>query len=509
MSTSSVDLCLVTAVPTEFEAIRAVFEHVTKQPMKEAMYEGPGVQPGAPPRRLSGLTVDWDDYFPDKSRPLKIALLLQDEMGTADASKTVHFISVTELKSAKVVAMAGVCAGAEDKEVHLGDLLMPIKIAKEAGKQKSGGYSADAHFRELDEGMKNVAKMAAAAAGNRYPWKHEIPEDVRNLPSPSLLLDTILAKVMELERKAMSPPMTKGQIIDDIFKDHPEWKSKKLKKRVVASAMDKLMVASSQKIGTTTSGDFKATVKGREYAKNIGDIDGFPPEPENPEIHTDTTLTINVVSEDFDFEQARQQQGQRKIIGAEMEGFAFLDGVKSYLPQSQAIFIKGVSDLATNETKMDYYQHYCAASAAAYLCYMLRSRRFLFERPKEESTAESTANVKKPPSSKCGVDPPQVTSFPDDSQLVSKDADFYAPLKLAVVQSGSSKWERIAMYLKLGDNVSVQIKQDTGDNEVRLGKVFDAWLDSPLIKEPTVEMLLKACEDAGIAERVVKENYKP
>eukprot|EP00118_Oscarella_pearsei_P019569 m.208618 g.208618 ORF g.208618 m.208618 type:complete len:60 (+) comp39712_c2_seq18:1361-1540(+) len=38
---------------------------------------------------------------------------------------------------------------------------------------------------------------------------------------------------------------------------------------------------------------------------------------------------------------------------------------------------------------------------------------------------------------------------------------------------------------------------------------FDAWLDSPLIKEPTVEMLLKACEDAGIAERVVKENYKP
>eukprot|EP00118_Oscarella_pearsei_P019572 m.208596 g.208596 ORF g.208596 m.208596 type:complete len:158 (+) comp39712_c2_seq3:589-1062(+) len=155
---------------------------------------------------------------------------------------------------------------------------------------------------------------------------------------------------------------------------------------------------------------------------------------------------------------------------------------------------------------MDYYQHYCAASAAAYLCYMLRSRRFLFERPKEESTAESTANVKKPPSSKCGVDPPQVTSFPDDSQLVSKDADFYVTLKLAVVQSGPSKWEKIAMYLHLDGSVSDQIEQDTRSNEARLGKVFDEWVSKT--RKPTVEVLLKACDSAGINPRIIKKNYE-
>ena len=65
----------------------------------------------------------------------------------------------------------------------------------------------------------------------------------------------------------------------------------------------------------------------------------------------------------------------RKLIGYDMEGFGFYDGCKRYLAgRSKWIFVKGVSDYATKDTKIrdKSYQKYCCASATAFVFHLAK-----------------------------------------------------------------------------------------------------------------------------------------
>eukprot|EP00118_Oscarella_pearsei_P004519 m.19547 g.19547 ORF g.19547 m.19547 type:complete len:121 (+) comp27852_c0_seq1:67-429(+) len=98
-----------------------------------------------------------------------------------------------------------------------------------------------------------------------------------------------------------------------------------------------------------------------------------------------------------------------------------------------------------------------------------------------------------------------MAKFPHVHDVFSEKAPFYLQLKLAVVESGSTKWEEIALFLGFDENSTSQIKERSQDNKVRLGYALEEWATSA--EDPKVKRLLKACEEAGVNERVVKANY--
>ena len=117
-----------------------------------------------------------------------------------------------------------------------------------------------------------------------------------------------------------------------------------------------------------------------EYVKkkSKGGLSKFPEDPSNPVIGTAEVYTGDIVDENINFKRLGEETGQRKLAGYEMEGYAFLKSAEENLPRAHRLFAKGVSDLGTPRSKMDYYQPYCAASAMAVVCHLFKGRDFLF-----------------------------------------------------------------------------------------------------------------------------------
>eukprot|EP00118_Oscarella_pearsei_P004089 m.16981 g.16981 ORF g.16981 m.16981 type:complete len:489 (+) comp27256_c0_seq1:723-2189(+) len=352
-----VDLCIVTAVDIEFDAAKKVLENATKSEMrlKTCHAEGGG--------EFQIWETEWPNFFSDEgSRPLNIALLKQTKMGREEAGRTIVNILTSRLKTAKVVAMTGICGGASDK-VKLGDLLVPEKIVRKAGKEKRGGeFKGDADPVPLDSILKG--KVDGVKSG--YTWKSYIPVDKQDLPSPAVLQDTILDKVRTLYNSGMRASTKK--ILKEIRKI---WNQQKVDDTDVEEALEKL---EQSKMLVNMEGDFRILREGETRADNIDrHYKKSSKELKDPVVHTETLLTIDVVSEDLNFEQFREDLQQRKIFGVEMEGYAFLFYANAFLKGAKAILIKGISDLASENTKMDYYQPFCAASSTAFLCHLIKT----------------------------------------------------------------------------------------------------------------------------------------
>ena len=94
-------------------------------------------------------------------------------------------------------------------------------------------------------------------------------------------------------------------------------------------------------------------------------------EERQPVIHVNEFVSGDNLKVNADWEAMAKRVG-RKLTGYDMEGFGFYNSCKSYLKSSKRIFVKGVSDYASKDTKISdkSYQKYCCASATAFVFYL-------------------------------------------------------------------------------------------------------------------------------------------
>ena len=90
-----------------------------------------------------------------------------------------------------------------------------------------------------------------------------------------------------------------------------------------------------------------------------------------PVIHTDAFCTGDNLKANANWKEMAERVS-RKLTGYDMEGYGFLNGCQQHLLNSKWIFVKGVSDYASEETKTadKSYQKYCCASATAFVLYL-------------------------------------------------------------------------------------------------------------------------------------------
>ncbi|XP_065839834.1 uncharacterized protein [Oscarella lobularis] len=155
------------------------------------------------------------------------------------------------------------------------------------------------------------------------------------------------------------------------------------------------------------------------------------------------------------------------------------------------LFAKGVSDLGTPRSKMDYYQPYCAASAMAVVCHLFKGRDFFFPKSK--------APVPAPPEKPASGDTIQPT--PHDG-LPSDKTEVDDNVALAVSKVADEFWEGIANTLKVN---TLNINYRTAD--VNLYHVIKNWRLAATTT-PTVGELLKACSLNGVDRLAIAAKYK-
>ena len=98
-----------------------------------------------------------------------------------------------------------------------------------------------------------------------------------------------------------------------------------------------------------------------------------PKEERPPKIHMNEFVSGDNLKETADWDAMAERVGP-KLTGYDMEGFGFYDGCKLFLGRSKRIFVKGVSDYASKDTKISdkSYQKYCCASATALVFHLAK-----------------------------------------------------------------------------------------------------------------------------------------
>ena len=389
MATSDerVDLLVLTVTKREQRAAIKVIEKATckKMERKTRFAEKSG-------KTIQIQYVEWDGFFMSKTRPGKIALARVPNMGSEPSFQELVYISQTTLNPF-VVTMVGMCAG-DGEKVNLGDLLVPYLITKRAGKENAdGSFSPSATYKEIDDDMMRLVN----APSDNFPWRSFIPDDLKSIP-PLYVHDFILSKVCKrptwiswitgfftfiLSAVWKQQETTVCTVYEQMKQDKPEWSSV-IEIEIVEQLVEEILLEKENYVASKSlTSDFRnrpleRTSEGENYVqKNLGKIR----RPEDPVVITAAVNTGDVVSEGLSYKKLSKEVAQRGLSGYEMEGYAFLYSAEENLPKAKHLFVKGVSDFATSQSKMDYYQEYCAASAMAYVCHLFKGQDTFFQSP--------------------------------------------------------------------------------------------------------------------------------
>ncbi|XP_065826158.1 uncharacterized protein [Oscarella lobularis] len=200
-----------------------------------------------------------------------------------------------------------------------------------------------------------------------------------------------------------------------------------------------------------------------------------------PKIHMNEFVSGDNLKETADWDAMAERVG-RKLTGYEMEGFGFYYGCKRYLGSSKRIFVKGVSDYASKDTKIfnKSYQKYCSASATALVLYL--------------------ANLGDQRTTLFGTDD-------TDQDRHSLPEEVNNDLMMAVAELVREQWQRLLLCLGLNERVTSQYQEQSNDNNVRVCSIISDWkLKNG--KEASVSKLVTACNKIGISEDETVKEYK-
>ena len=374
-SGDKIDVLIVTAAKTEFEAVSAVLKKVSGQDLKDCPlhYSDQCV--------LGCMVATWK---PSENRcPMMVGVVQQTEIGADGVAKIVDVLKDV-LKSQKIVkhglvAMIGMCAGNEGSVVKLGDVLVPweIALAGEGGKLEEKDFQVEAKSAELPFHLKTAVQRAAQKAKAQYDketnWLDYIPDEFKGTPSPRYLFD---ATLFELQHWKSNDGIVNVLDLYAHLKEKYKW-PELIEKAALNEALKHLQ--SSEYVNDVDGKRvrFKISDKGKEHISDTAAFDEFPRADSVPEIHHDPVIMGRIVNtaltNEDDWKQLKVMAAKRKAIGYEMEGHTFLDRMATWCQPITSILIKSVADFGTKEYKMKvkYYQEYVTAVATAFLIHFL------------------------------------------------------------------------------------------------------------------------------------------
>ena len=358
------DVVIATAVRLEFDAVKLV--------LKEAGCEVSDYQlvDQSSGTVVGGVATSFTcSNKRNETSTFNIGVFQLLEMGGEGAADFIHALNKCGIKSKQVsntafIVMVGMCAG-NPTAVRLGDIMTPYKITKLAGKKdlKIGSLKPQATYAEV---TKDIQRQVQAALPQHFDDESNgvakyLPRKVKNTPTPLLLQDSILRTL-----KMTKDGLTLGQLQDKVHKKHPCWESNIAIEEAVGILRDKFEWIED------VSEKLKITPSGEEHLARLTDSSSNPARVRVHDIPMTSSDHVQVGMAKDEWEQLQRDVAQGKLGGLDMEGYTFLRTAQDYLPLTiRRWFVKVVTDYATVETKMKYYQEYGTCLAASYLLHVL------------------------------------------------------------------------------------------------------------------------------------------
>ena len=366
------DVVVVTAVPIELRAVRKVLEKAgcTSFPNFQIRDSSDEVLVGGVATKLQ---------LQKSTFNVGVFLLLQmGHEGATDFLQAIKYgVESKQVSESGLLVMIGMCAGNPDSKVKFGTIMTPQLIANETGvgsklDAKTGKFEtsvADAKVSHRD----CAAVQAASPEFCEYDWLDKyLPDEVKNTPSPLFLQDAILAAL-----NVHPNEMNVAEVHRKLFSAYENWPETIITKEVVKEALGIL------KCEYVTEDDKKFSIneKGRKCIKDIESDSDFPrSDSQDPEVNKNPMISGAFVLDDMTdkhWEKLKDQAGNRKASGFDMEGYGYLSYAGKHLGMLTTWFVKVVTNFATKESKMDYYQHYGACLAAAFFLHVLEKNPYL------------------------------------------------------------------------------------------------------------------------------------
>lgn len=350
------DVLIVTALPEEMQALRAVG------------YGGPGAWEQA--KDPDGFIYHHRQLLGDDGAPLRIAAAWTGAMGeAAAAARTASLIGHL---SPACLSMCGICAG-DPRSVFLGDVIVADRVysydhGKIIASAEGEGQKEPRFFHDIETySLDPTWKMDVTYFSQDLGWSGEL---LKNRPPSRASQERWLLRAM-LDQKAGSGPAAI---------EHPERRARcpdwpTLIRRLKDAG---LVDGSAGVLSLTREGEQKA------HDDRLFYPDGCPEDPAF-RVHIGPLATGKTVRQDPALFE-RLEVLVRKTVGVEMEGAAI-----GYVAQQlgrRAIVVKAVSDYADHD-KDSSFRPFAARAAAEFLIRFLCHRAPRAERPQGPQVAFS------------------------------------------------------------------------------------------------------------------------
>jgi hypothetical protein len=371
LSDDSIDIIIMTATDTEFEAVTTVLEKVSGKALESnpILYNNERV--------LHCMVGTWRPSLERHPRALVVGIIQQAAIGSAETNNLVVVLN-DALSSGRIVknglvAMIGMLAGEKDSKVSLGDVLVPweIALAGDGARVQETSTAIDANIAKLPFFLKTAVQEAVGNSKDTK-WLEHLPEEYRHAPSPRYLID---ATLFALQKK--NGVASVSELYTQLIEKY-SWPPALITKKTVNEALENLLKSNYIDDVDDKRVRFRINEKGKDHISDEADRDEFPRvDSPVPNIYHDAVIMGHTVMTGLNkkeaWDQLRRLAAKRKAIGYEMEGHTFLDKMGTWCQPLTSIFIKAVADFDTEEYKMKdkYFQQYTSAVAAAFFFHFL------------------------------------------------------------------------------------------------------------------------------------------
>ena len=367
---------VVCALPTELEAAKRVLENGSDTRFEKR-------HPSLPHINID-VCEKWN------STPLKVAMASQPRYAGIECHLFVS--DLAKYFTANVVIMTGICAGHEKQEP--GSVVIAKRTTIESGgkelekkadgdkekkadgdkekkadgdKEKKTEFETKAEYKDLDDRILKAAQELALQDSGE--WMKYIPKDAVR-PSTRYVQELILKCVLDTD------PPEAGIEHRDILAQMKGENLPGMTEMIYCDVLEKMQ--GQENAWLRTKVDFEhiyiATDQGKGYSKKAP---GFPRGDKITAI-VDSMATIPNVNEDLKEAMPiyRKRMADRNVKAVDMEAHNFMKQASASF--GLAVVMKGISDLGSSASKIDYFQIFAASTSAAFLRHMMTARQDLF-----------------------------------------------------------------------------------------------------------------------------------
>jgi nucleoside phosphorylase len=321
------NVCLVCALPEEFDAFEKVVSDICKVSFRLATTSKGRPYKYTTIHNTAGASITLHLSLPVEKGPEAMAL---------------HLERVLEEFQPEFVAMAGICAG-DRRKVKLGDLVVAVSaFSYERGKWVVDEDGQKVHLRDTRTYSPDATTQVRV--GMFRAWQHELNKFERPF-SKRQQLEWLLSRLLE------APEQRVDTIPRAELEEHaPNWR------KIVAD----LQRSSPPTLSPERKLFDSAALRDRFYGP-----EEFPfVDPKESRLYPEAMASGSAVRSDDPFDEV--QIPVRGAVAIDMESATFYRVVAEEFPGTHSLVVKGVCDYADSD-KDDSYHLYASQASAAYL----------------------------------------------------------------------------------------------------------------------------------------------